>query len=411
MGLRSVCRLMEEAQRSGDAALAECQLKLRESGVCEVVVKALQHHASDAVGVRHGVAAITLLALDNHTNRSALAAAGACQAVASVLRRCTADEATLQSAAASVTWLAQCSENCAGMVAGACEGLVKVLEMKIGNKELVLAALEAVQEVSSRSSECGTRLVAAGACAAVLRVLYASGDDTDRKAAALTAMTHLAETAASREFLSTPGACAAVLAALKAHPTHEPIQRDGVDLISKLADGSSARSARLLAAGVCEVLVEGLGRTWLRTPLIAEGALLATTNLFSTPPKGFDKYDALCRAVLRAMGAHRQDVDVQLSGLNTVEVLALIDAARAQLRARRCNALNKLKDSVVAHRGNAEVLAYFSHARFNLEYDPPATPVELFQHCCEGLWWCLSWHMVNFINGMLRSAVRAMRYE
>ncbi|KAG5188771.1 armadillo-type protein [Tribonema minus] len=144
-GLLAVLAALEEADLADGTLLAECHLEIREAGACAAVVAATMHHASDAAVGRYGVKVIYMLARKSAACCVAFGAAGACEAVVSVLRRFTADMETKLLALSSLTHLATCPENRAGLrAAGACEELTRELGDNVWDREFLLAAVRAV---------------------------------------------------------------------------------------------------------------------------------------------------------------------------------------------------------------------------------------------------------------------------
>ncbi|KAG5191838.1 armadillo-type protein [Tribonema minus] len=427
-------QLVAEAQLAGAMVLAECQLKLRQAGACDAVVGAMRRHASaaivarcglqvicclahendancsalgaagacqavvaamrrhssDAIVAQDGVQAIMCLAEDNDSNLAALTTAGACQTAAAVLRKFTTKVEVLDFAAVCISVLAQYPQVRADLLAaGAGEGLFKVLEANSEVKELIFVAVGTLVLLSSDSTMHRAQSCKTGAGKAMLRILCANGDDAEMQGFALSAILALADTEASMEVLSAAGACRAVIAAMNAHPTHELVQQNGLFLVSKLVYHSSANKARLLNAGVCEVLVSGLQSIWLQKPLITQVALLVIVMLSSNPSKRmkFAKFGNLGPAVVAAMGACREHAGVQSAGSNAIGFLARLRGAPEQLI--RCNALAALANAVRAHPGNSEIWADATVA------------LVLIRNAPASLWW----RVQGWCSNLLRRAV------
>ena len=243
----------------GDACTAERDV-LAAVGCCKALAKALQFHEGNE-GIGRGVCwAIKALTHHHHRNREEFRGYGICSSVLVVLRgfRYSKNAAeTVQGAAAAIVNL--CQDNIGNKVAmgvaGACEGLLEVMELHYRNIEVAYLCSKALFHVCDGNHENRLKISFSGA-ADILMTMIGRYPDEDRILDYIfSVMIGMCMGKVGQSRLGTVGVGKAVVAALyRYEKTSEYLILLSCTLVHMLAIHSVENQNKLASAGACKAI-------------------------------------------------------------------------------------------------------------------------------------------------------------
>ena len=208
------CRLLHELVEPD----SNTQARMRNAGLCEMVVSAVQRQAiSDGICAL-GCAVIGDLALDAQ-NHDRLAAAGACEAACGALRRHDDNNDVVMQACYAIHYLSFTQNNVGWIGAnGGCEAVAQAL-VKHTPSNLVVTqfAARALGSLAFKDEGNMVRIFEAGGCAAVVVALRTHPKDREISEYCCRAIYHLCGDNANVSDLGAKGACGLVVQALVTH--------------------------------------------------------------------------------------------------------------------------------------------------------------------------------------------------
>lgn len=243
----------------GDICAAERDA-LASVGACKALAKAMQfHEGNESIG--RGVCwAIKALVHHHHRNKEEFRAHGVCPASLVVLRGFRYSKnavETIQGAAAAIANLCQNNlGNKAAMgAAGACEGLLEVLELHYRNIEVAYLCTKALFHVCDGNQENRLKISFSGAADILVNVVSRYADEERILDFVFSVMIGMCLGKVGQSRLGTVGVGKAVIAALyRYEKSSEYLVLVCCALIHGLAVNSSANQAKLAEAGACKAV-------------------------------------------------------------------------------------------------------------------------------------------------------------
>lgn len=243
----------------GDACNAERDA-LAAEGACKALAKALQFHEGDE-SIGRGVCwAIKALAYRHHRNREALRKFGTCGPILLVLRgfRYSKNAAeTVQGAAAAIANM--CQDNLGNKssmgLAGACEGLLEVIELHYRNIEVAYLCTKALFHVCDGNHENRLKISFSGAADILMNLINRYADEDRILDYIFSIMVGMCLGKVGQSRLGTVGVGKAAVSALyRYEKSSEYLVLLSCTLIHSLAHNSTDNQNKLGAAGACKAI-------------------------------------------------------------------------------------------------------------------------------------------------------------
>jgi len=161
-----------------------------------------------------------------------------------------------------------------------------------------------------------------------------------------------------RRLLAAHGA-EALVAAMSAHSDVAEIQLIACHALQHLATAASCGgAARVADAGGCEAMLLALGPAHSQDPLLAQAAAHALELVaFGGPlPRGRAVSDGAVEVLLSALKAHRANAAVQLAVLAALQTVVERNPDCQQIdRVSKCNGINNIVSSLGEHKSDKQV--------------------------------------------------------
>ena len=336
---------------AGDSGVAEwgCRLlhilidpstqsKMRNAGLCEMVVSAVQRQAISDYICAIGCLVVGDLALEV-TNHDRLAAAGACEAACGALRRHDDNVEVVIQACYAIHYLSYTQNNVGWIGAnGGCEAVVEALiKHTKGRLDVTQFATRAVGSLAFKDEGNMVRIFDAGGCAAIVVALRTHPRDAEVSEYCCRAIYHLCGDNANVSDLGAKGACGLVVQGLITHMTNSDVAAQACLAISGLA--YKTRSDK-----------EHKGNT---RKLVARGAVENVVLCIKTYPDKAEVIRAGAMAVtaLSRIDANRQKVGE--SGVVDLLIMGLTQhSAHAECIAKLAQAIEMLSQPIVDSDGS-----------------------------------------------------------
>ena len=273
------CRLLHEIVDND----ANIQGRMRNAGLCEMVVSAVQRQAISEGICEVGCLAIGDLALEV-ANHDRLAAAGACEAACGALRRHDDNVEVIIQACYAIHYLAFTQNNVGWIGAnGGCEAVAEALEKHKENSRMTIFAVRALGSLAFKDEGNMVRIFEAGGCAAVVLALRNHPKDREVCEACCRAVYNLSGDNANVKDLGEKGACGLVVSALIAHMNVEDVAEKACLAISGLAIKTrgdkehKGNTRKLVARGAVENVVACIQKYPENAMVVRAGAMAVTS--------------------------------------------------------------------------------------------------------------------------------------
>ncbi|RYG69842.1 hypothetical protein EON64_01715 [archaeon] len=249
----------------GEACFQERE-RLGQLGACQAVTKALLYHEGNEEVAMYGCYAVQALALDSEHNKHVLNEAGVCPVVVQTLRGYrhspTGSGATEAAGRAINNMSMGCAENKLSLgSAGACEGLLEVLELFNRSVDLTLLFVKALFNVCDGNSINRVKISFSGAGDILHAVLQRYIDEERVVDYVLSILIGMSMDKVGQSKLGTAGVpkTLAVLAG-RYEKTSEHILVLLVVLIGVMARNSRANQEKLAQSGAFKIILSALAR-------------------------------------------------------------------------------------------------------------------------------------------------------
>ena len=313
----------------GDACSAERDV-LATVGACKALAKAMQYHEGDE-SIGRGVCwAIKALAYHNHHIREELRTYGVCVPVLVVLRGFRYSKnavETVQGAAAAIANMCQDNVgNKAAMgAAGACEGLLEVMELHYRNIEVAYLCAKALFHVCDGNHENRLKISFSGAADILMSMITRYTDEDRILDYVFSIMIGMCLGKVGQSRLGTVGAAKAVVSALyRYEKSSEYIVLLCCTLIHSLAQNSADNQTKLGAAGAVKAIASIAAR-YVRSQTFNTTNLKIIQLAAMPRPVSDSKLDAAAIAMVAAADAEAESTAAAAAG-ETSSLGASVDA-------------------------------------------------------------------------------------
>lgn len=228
-----------------------------------------------------------------------------------------------------------------------CEALVRILEGKKKDLELVVATLEAINKITEVYGEGPQqinrrRLGLLGACQKILGIMVDWYFDSEAVACALSAICYLAWDKDNKMILGASGGCSRVVAALTAFPKDATVQYHGCRALINLVFSNPENRQKIGEFGGCE-RVTSLLANFASEADFQQYGLHALVNLAtdSQDNRAMLRFCGASERVVYALNAFSSNYDVQFCGVWSCACLALEEEGRRLLGEKGCRAVAK----------------------------------------------------------------------
>jgi hypothetical protein len=286
----------------GDTCTAEREV-LANFGACKALAKALQfHEGNESIG--RGVCwAIKALAYHHHRNREELRKYGICAPTLVVLRGFRYSKnaiETVQAAAAAIANL--CQDNLGNKAAmgqaGACEGLLEVMELHYRNIEVAYLCSKALFHVCDGNHENRLKISFSGAADILMNIVTRYTDEDRILDYVFSIMIGMCLGKVGQSRLGTVGVTKAVVTALyRYEKSSEYLVLLCCALIHGLAVTSAENQGKLVAAGACKAIAVMASRYVRSTTFQATNMKILANKALPKPASEPDLSDAHENAV------------------------------------------------------------------------------------------------------------------
>lgn len=280
------------------------QAAIVEAGGITIIIVAMKYHSLDALAQVTGCDALYNLAANNDKNKILISQAGAIPIVLAAVKSHASNVKLQRSAAAVISTLAYNPQ-------------ISALIARSGGIRAILTAMQSNTEGLSSVGGSDAKLQAEY-CGALRNLAY---KDVKNKAKIIAA-----------------GGIELIVAAMRAHPNRDTVQRNASDALNNLASGGSFNTKELIAklGGIETILFalktkkNGCGTTSARVATSCCGAL-STLAYKHTKNKTLIVTTGGLDLILSAMKAHPDDAPLRSSGWDAIHNLMTVKDAKSLL--------------------------------------------------------------------------------
>mmetsp|Transcript_14322 Transcript_14322/g.21446 ORF Transcript_14322/g.21446 Transcript_14322/m.21446 type:complete len:1805 (-) Transcript_14322:136-5550(-) len=343
------------------------------SGACHALMQTARAYETNEDVLRWMFRAMGNLANGNNENRMSLVHHGLCEFLISAMERYDSHPLVLADSCWALRSLAVGDQSCRSRLVQlrSCEIVSRTLKDHFSTDFVVTEACRALLALAADSEDTVQRIGANGSCASITIPLLGTANFVDglvvhpsqttccgeqATVACLSAICSLAVTDTMRGLFFEVGACESIVSAFTHHVRSSDVAIWGCKAILKLSS-SSVAPKKMRRAGVCQCLVELLGREIVnRDAEVAEWAGLCVSVL------AIDKInrealanEGVCQVVVNSLMQHQSNPDVAYRVCGAVHFLAIDDSIREELgKAGACEVVSCV---LQLHTGTARSLA------------------------------------------------------